>query len=99
MRSFLGNAIETLREPPLVLLRVSPDKRENSIFLELWTEPGTRIRVNREMMTGVSGSGPFEVEVDEEGEIELTITTDNKEKQLRIPVRGATNSLHHERNK
>jgi len=51
------------------------------------------------MLTGVSGSGPFEVEFDEEGEIELTITADNKEKRMRIPVRGAMDLARRERHK
>ncbi len=89
MRRFLGNAIEALREPPLVLFRISHGGQQGRFRVDLWTEPGAQARVGMGKQAAVSGAGSaaFEVAPGPAGRIDLVVTKAGRTKRLWIPVR------------
>lgn len=87
IRSFLGNAIECLREPPLVLFRVLPAGEPGGLRIELWTEPGAQARIGTGPQAVVSGSGSVVFKPDAVGGVDLVVTEGDRVKKLRIPVR------------
>ncbi|MBT3379380.1 MAG: hypothetical protein HN742_32950 [Lentisphaerae bacterium] len=87
IREFLGNAIESLRKPPLLLFQVAAANAPGPVSLDLWCESGTVLTVAGAPQAVGTGNVSLRTTPDANGGVQLEATRAATTKRLWIPLR------------